>query len=393
MKGSNEPENGVNDSKLHEVTHNLQERIKELNCLYGISRLVERGNTSVDEILQGVAELIPPSWQYPDVTCAGIKLKTKQFKTENYRETLWKQAETIVVNGKRFGTLEVHYLEARPESDEGPFLKEERDLLHVVAERLGRIIEHKMAESTLQSTYQREKELRERLQAEMRGRVDFTRKLIHELKTPLTALMATSQLLFDETRGTRLEKIARYAWEGADNLNKRIEELHDVTKAEMGKLELKLKQLNIGQLLLSLTEETRALSQQHGMSISLELKEPLPEVYADGERVRQVMLNLINNAFEYAKDGKRVTIKASRKSNSVMIELKDYGPGIAVEKQRALFKPEHGLPYCDNGTGGLGVGLMLCKVLVELHGGKIWLRSRVGKGSSFFFTLPVMESK
>jgi signal transduction histidine kinase len=129
------------------------------------------------------------------------------------------------------------------------------------------------------------------------------------------------------------------------------------------------------------------------MSISLELKEPLPEVYADGERVRQVMLNLINNAFEYAKDGKRVTIKASRKSNSVMIELKDYGPGIAVEKQRALFKPEHGLPYCDNGTGGLGVGLMLCKVLVELHGGKIWLRSRVGKGSSFFFTLPVMESK
>jgi len=379
------------ESRLRELTHDLVERIKELNCLYGISRLVEQENTSLDDILQGVVDLIPPAWQYPEVTCARISLRSKEFKTPNFVETEWKQTEPIAVNGRRTGTVEVHYLEARPFAFEGPFLKEERDLIHGIAERLGHIIESRNAEATLQKLYARERKLHRRLQVEMQNRIDFTRQLMHELKTPLTSLMATSQLLAEETRNTKLEKLAGYVWEGAASLNSRTDELHDVIRGETGRLKLDLQPLNIERLLASIAEETKPLSTQHGVSIALDVAgSPLPDVIADHVRVRQVMFNLINNACQYASSGKRIAINASRDrtGSAVGIEVRDYGPGIPKDKIGRIFKPGYQVPQRSEMPGGLGIGLTLCRMLVELHGGKIWVESTVGKGSSFFFTLP-----
>lgn len=381
-------------SGVRETDRDLVERVKELNCLYGFSRLRETTGISLDQVLQGLVELIPPAWQYPEITCARIKMRRRQFVTENFKETPWRQSESIQVTGKRFGTIEVFYLEPKPDCDEGPFLQEESNLLHALAERLGRTIEHLLAEESLHSLYEREKELRERIQREMQGRVDFTRKMIHELKTPLTSLMATSQLLVDETTGTRLEKLAGYVWEGADSLNRRIEELHDVIRGEIGKLEVDLKPMDIGGFLTSLAEEMAALVKQQGMSIEVEFEGSLPEVPADPERLRQIIFNLVNNACKYASgDEGRITIRAIRRPRSVLIEVRDYGPGIPPRKQRELFKPGYQLSQHDAKTGGLGIGLALCKMLVDLHGGRIWLQSQVGKGSSFFFTLPVARGK
>ena len=388
LRESNQYAGAPGASIMHETNRDLVERVKELNCLYGFSRMQETRGVSLEEILQGLVELIPPAWQYPEVTCARVKLRNRQFTTKNFRETGWKQAETIHVSGKRFGTLEVFYLEPRPDCDEGPFLREERSLLHALAERLGRIIEHRFAEENVQTLYEREKELRERVQREMQGRVDFTRKMIHELKTPLTSLMATSQLLLDETKGSRLEKLAGYVWEGADSLNKRIEELHDVIRGEIGKLEVKLEPMDIGNFLDALADEMAPSIQQQGMSVEVELSEALPQVQADPERMRQIMFNLVNNACKYAREGQKITINASGRRGSVMIEVRDYGPGIPARKQRELFRPGYQLSRHNAKTGGLGIGLALCQMLVELHGGKMWLRSRAGKGSSFFFTLP-----
>lgn len=382
------------EARLRELNHDLIERIKELNCLYGISRLVEKEDISLNDILQGVVDLIPPAWQYPEVTCACINLKDRKFRTTNFGETHWQQSEAIIVNGKRVGTVEVYYLEERASAYEGPFLKEERDLIHGIAERLGHIIESRIAETTLQKLYSREKKLRKQLQVEMQNRVEFTRQLVHELKTPLTSLMATSQLLSEETRSTRLEKLSGYVWEGANRLNSRIDELHDVIRGETGKLKLELRPVDLKRLLPSLVEETKALSRQHGVSIDLEIKDShLPVVYADSERVRQIMFNIINNACKYASEGKRVTIRASSRpdSRTVVIEVQDYGPGIPKDKKRAIFKPGYQSSRNNERTGGLGIGLTLCKMLVELHGGSIWLESESGRGSSFFFTLPIAK--
>jgi len=378
------------DSRL--LKRDLIERVKELNCLYSISRLMENHDYTLYQILARVVDLIPPAWQYPEVTAARIIINKRRFQTNNFRETLWEQKEAIVVNGKEVGSLEVCYLRKKPPAYEGSFLKEERTLIHVLAERLGSIIEHKNAESSLQSLYRREKKLRKKLQKEMQSRVDFSRKLIHELKTPLTSLMATSQYLslLEQIQGSELAKAACLVWEGANRLSSRIEELHDVVKGEVGTLKLNLKPTDIVQLLSSMMDETRALAQDHGISISLEVDQSLPAVTADPERLSQVLLNLINNACKYAPEGKRVIIKATRESAStVKIEVRDHGPGIAKDRQRLLFKPGYQVSHGGESPSGLGIGLTLCKMLVNLQGGKIWAESKLGHGSSFFLTLTV----
>jgi two-component system nitrate/nitrite sensor histidine kinase NarX len=137
---------------LREQAHVLNERAKELNCLYGISALLEKPGISLAEILAGIVALIPPAWQYPEVTGARITLEDEVFKAGNFQETAWRQAQDIVVHGIRTGTVEVCYREKRPASDEGPFLKEERWLLSAIAERLGRMIERVRAEEALRES-------------------------------------------------------------------------------------------------------------------------------------------------------------------------------------------------------------------------------------------------
>lgn len=135
---------------LRKRTHELDERVKELHCLYGISNLVEEPGISLEEILQGTVDLIPPAFQYPQVTCARIIFEGQAFAADNFEETVWKQTSDIVVHSDRVGSLEVCYLGEKPKGDETPFLKEERDLLNAIAEQLGRIIERRQAKEQVQ---------------------------------------------------------------------------------------------------------------------------------------------------------------------------------------------------------------------------------------------------
>jgi PAS domain S-box-containing protein len=130
----------------------LAERVKELKCLYGISNLVHRTDISLGEMLQGTVDVIPPGWQYPEVICARITLDGREFRTENFRETVWRQTSDIIVNGERSGAVEVCYLEERRETDEGSFLPEKGDLINAIAERLGQIAERKQAEEALRDS-------------------------------------------------------------------------------------------------------------------------------------------------------------------------------------------------------------------------------------------------
>lgn len=135
-----------------ELLLNLNERLKELNCLYKISNLIMQPGITLNDLLQETAGLLPESWQYPDVTCARIIFKEQIFKTDNYKDTEWKQSGNIISFGERVGEVEVCYIEKKPEIDEGPFLKEERDLIDSIAIQLGNVIEHKQTETTLEST-------------------------------------------------------------------------------------------------------------------------------------------------------------------------------------------------------------------------------------------------
>jgi hypothetical protein len=139
----------ADEEELEQVSHRLRERIKELNCLYDISMFDASTDFSLDAILQAVIDFIPPAFQYPEITCARIMFDRYELTTKNFKNTRWKLAQEITVNNERIGTLEVCYLEEMPELDEGPFLKEAKNLIGAIAGSIAKIVEREWAEAEI----------------------------------------------------------------------------------------------------------------------------------------------------------------------------------------------------------------------------------------------------
>ncbi|MBW1863306.1 MAG: sigma 54-interacting transcriptional regulator, partial [Deltaproteobacteria bacterium] len=148
---------------LQKKRHELQERVKELTCLYAISNLFENPGLSVEDIFKRTLNLLPTAWQYPEITCARIVLKHQVFQTTNYKKTAWRQVSDITIDDDSLGAVEVYYLEERSDIDEGPFLQEERKLINAVAEKLGKIIWLKSAEESLREAEHRYRILTEKV--------------------------------------------------------------------------------------------------------------------------------------------------------------------------------------------------------------------------------------
>ncbi|MBN2294273.1 MAG: PAS domain-containing protein [Pirellulales bacterium] len=140
------------DQLRQKVAKDLTKRVEELNCLYGLSKLVETPGIKLEGIFQGMVDLIPNAWQFPEITCARLIFEGKQFTTDNFQETPWRQSADIEVQGERSGNVEVFYKREVEEYDEGPFLKEERHLLDAITERLGKIINRMQSEETLRKS-------------------------------------------------------------------------------------------------------------------------------------------------------------------------------------------------------------------------------------------------
>ena len=140
------------ETEQDKVESALHERIKELNCLYGVSQLAERNFNSLDNMLEALVNFLPYSWQYPDVTCARIFFKGKTYKSKEFGVTEWRQSARIYVYSEPVGEVAMFYLEERPPADEGPFLKEERALIDALADQIGIIATRISAEEELQES-------------------------------------------------------------------------------------------------------------------------------------------------------------------------------------------------------------------------------------------------
>ena len=140
------------ETETDKVQFELRERIKELNCLYGISQLAERNLYSPDNLLQELVNFLPHSWQYPDIACTRILFKGKTYASNSFEVTNWRQSSRIYMYHEPVGEVGIFYLEERPPADEGPFLKEERALLDAVADQIGTIATRISAEMELQES-------------------------------------------------------------------------------------------------------------------------------------------------------------------------------------------------------------------------------------------------
>ena len=189
---------------LSRLAHQLGERVKELNCLFGISDIVERGGGSLDQILQETVELLRLSWDHADVACARIVLGEEEFRSKQYGEPVSTQTTPILVYGEKAGTIEISYLEPRPPQDEGPFTSEERRLLNAVGERLGHIVERLTSEDRLRK---KEEEFRERMTHFTRVSTmgEMASSIAHEVNQPLTAIATYAQACGRMVEGGMIE--------------------------------------------------------------------------------------------------------------------------------------------------------------------------------------------
>jgi len=179
-----------------------RERVKELNCLFEISQLVENPDLTTAEILQGIADLIPLTWQYPDVTCARITVDNEEYQSAGFRETEWRQVSNVKIYGNVRGSVEVVYTTKMPDIHEGPFLSEERDLIDAIGERVSGIVERAKEEEWDKKSDRFVLFLNKQELVHLASVVEETMKHMEELiKNPVTANQhMLAEMYFKEIR-------------------------------------------------------------------------------------------------------------------------------------------------------------------------------------------------
>ncbi len=227
-----------------------------------------------------------------------------------------------------------------------------------------------------------------------RVRRDFVANVSHELKTPLTAIQGFAETLLSsasedpQTRHRFLEIIRDHAV----RLGRLTDELLTLSSIEAGKLTLEMAPVAPKQILEPCLELTRLRAAGRQLAITAELPGELPAVRGDLQRLQQVLQNLLDNAVQYTPDGGRITVRVFPRDGEVVFEVADTGIGIPEADQPRIFERFYRVGAArSREVGGTGLGLSIAKHLVEAHGGRIWVESEVGRGSRFFFAVPVVR--
>ncbi len=298
-------------------------------------------------------------------------------------------AQTLLVlplaaKGQSFGVIE---MESRDQKWEpGP---DQLNLVMTLANQIAAAIENARL-------YEEQYESAEQLRELDKLKNQFLANMSHELRTPLNSIIGFSRVILKEIDGpiTDLQKQDLTAiYNAGQHLLGLINDILDLSRIEAGKMELNFEDLDIGQLIRSVMSTVRGLVKEKPIQLEEHIETNLPRVRADATRIRQVLLNLLQNAAKFTEEGYiRVRAVQERDADNrpqVRVSVEDTGIGIAPEDQANLFQP---FSQVDSSTtrkvGGTGLGLSISRNLIELHGGEITMDSRLGRGSTFHFTLP-----
>jgi signal transduction histidine kinase len=231
------------------------------------------------------------------------------------------------------------------------------------------------------------------LEATSQHKSEFLANMSHELRTPLNAVIGFSEVLQQKMFGDLNEKQMEYVddiYSSGRHLLSLINDILDLSKIEAGKLELERSSFDLPNCIENALMLVRERASRHGLTMTLSVDESLGEIEADERKVRQILLNLLSNAVKFTPDGGKIEIAAGVVDGSAQIAVKDTGIGIASEDQTTIFEEFQQVGGVYKGKQeGTGLGLALARKFVELHGGRIWVDSIVGDGTTFTFTLPL----
>ena len=259
------------------------------------------------------------------------------------------------------------------------------------------VTDRKHMEQEIQRKSEQLEAQNEELEKASRAKSDFLARMSHELRTPLNVVMGFAELMLDQVPGEINEEQRQCLDDiltSGRHLLGLINEVLDLTKVEAGKVELRLKDITLAEVVESVTSAMMPELSQRKQSFEVRLDDGLPLVQADEARLRQVLFNLLSNASKFTPDGGKLNIEASTKDGWCQVSVSDNGTGIKEEDLKQIFEPFYQVD--DSMTRerrGTGLGLTLVKELVEMHGGRILVESKYGKGSSFIFTLPLVVAE
>ena len=351
-------------------THELQERSKELNCLYKIFNIIDK-EYSIEKIVRKVVSVMPSSWQYPDITCARIKFEEKNFKTPGFKESHWSQTAFINVYGENKGSIEVFYLEEKPEAEEGPFLLSERHLINGISHTLGKIIELKIAEDELKSSHHKLNELFERLEAiREEERKNIAREIYDEVGGLLTALktdiknLSTSLPENEQKSLNKINSMTRLVEVTIQNIRKVVSELSPVLLEEWG--------LPIAIIWYAKEFESR-------LGIKCKVSFNPGDIILNKEKsklVYHIVQELLTNIV-FHNMATKINIKLEKVEDNILICFSDNGTEIEIKENHfSKISPLWGI-----------------KERVDYWGGKFIVNSIAGQGNTVTILLPLKDKQ
>jgi signal transduction histidine kinase len=265
-----------------------------------------------------------------------------------------------------------------------PFNDSDKEILAALARQLSLLANNARL-------YEQERRNVIRLQELEEMKSDFLSTVSHELRTPLTSIKASIILMLTQpdTPPSTAQRLLRNMDRNTERLSSLVSDLLDMTKLQNGRLKLALHPVHLADIAADVIATMRPLTDNKRQTLELQVQPNLPAIFADRRRVEQVLNNLLSNAHRYTPKNGAIRLTVERRENQLIAAIHDNGPGILPGEQELIFERFYS---GHTGKGGTGLGLAIARSLVELHNGLLWVESRPGEGSTFFFSLPTAPS-
>jgi signal transduction histidine kinase len=361
------------DTERNDIERRLEERVKELGCLYAIAQVSGNPAAALEDILQGVADALPDAWQYPHRAAARVVLDGNEFGGGMRAECDHKLAATLVVRNQVRGSIEVGY----PSADI-PFLNEETKLLEEVVRQVGLIIDRRETAAE-----------QERLHAKLRhaDRLATIGQLAagvaHELNEPLGGILGFAQLL------AKTPDLPQQAKDDTAKIEAATLHARDIIRSLMTfarQTPPRDVRINLNQLIQESESIWRPRCAASDIKLEYAFDETIPEIVADDGQLRQVITNLVVNAIQSMPDGGTLRIATKRDGEWLQLSVADNGVGIDPEILPRIFDPFYTTKDVDEGTG---LGLSVVHGIITGHDGTIALNSTPGRGTRATVRLPL----
>jgi signal transduction histidine kinase/putative methionine-R-sulfoxide reductase with GAF domain len=312
-----------------------------------------------------------------------LQVETEEFPEGSALARQTGQRATLSVPLLREGVPIGAILLRRVEAD--PFTAKQIDLLGTFADQAVIAIENVRLFKELEAANRE-------LSAASQHKSEFLANMSHELRTPLNAIIGFSEVLSERMFGELNEKQEEYLKDihaSGQHLLSLINDILDLSKIEAGRMELELADFDLPTAIDNALTLVRERAGRRGIALHLSVDERLGPMRADERKIRQVVLNVLSNAIKFTPEGGRIEVAAVPRDEFVEVSVSDTGIGIAPEDQEAVFEEFRQVGTAAKKVEGTGLGLALSRKFIELHGGRIWVQSQLGVGSTFTFTIPV----